>query len=178
MENEPAFNPYAPPTADLDPPVTGTSISARASMLKYEVAIRSEGTVFLFGGLILFAVGSIILSFHRHYWIGGLAALAVAAVAFWVDYGLQRLRGSARTVGMILAGIGLIGFPVITLVSLRILFVLGNKASRAVFTPDYARIIAATPHINHKQPQTFRILLVLLFGLPTVAVVLMKIAGY
>ena len=177
MENEPAFNPYAPPKADLDPPVTGTSISARASMLKYEVAIRSEGTVFLFGGLILFAVGSIILAFHRHYWIEGLSALVVAALAFWVDYGLQRLRGSARTVGMILAGIGLIGFPVITLVSLHILFVIGNKAARAVFTPDYARIIAATPHINHNQSQTFRILLILVVGLPTLLLLLMRVAG-
>ncbi len=178
MDNEPAFNPYAPPKADLDPPVTGTSISARASMLKYEVAIRSEGTVFLFGGLILFAVGSIILSFHRHYWIGGLAAIVGAALAFWVDYGLQRFRSSARTVGMILAGIGLIGFPVITLVSIHILFVLGNKASRAVFTPDYARIIAATPHINHKQSPLFRLLLVIFFAVPTVVVVLMKVAGF
>ena len=177
MDNKPVFNPYTPPKADLDPPVTGTSISARASLMKYEVAIRSEGTVFLFGGLILFAVGSIVLSFHREYWIAGISAVAGAAVAVWVDYGLQRLRSSARAVGMILAGIGLLGFPVLTLVSLHILFVLGNKASRAVFTPEYARIIAATPHINHKQSRTFRILLILVVGLPTLLLLLMRVAG-
>jgi hypothetical protein len=174
MENKPAFNPYTPPQADLDPPAARTSISARASMMKYEVGIRSVGTVFLFIGLILLMAGSIVLAFHREYWIGGLSALAGAAVAFWVDCGLQKLRGSARTVAMILAGIGLLGFPVITLVSLHILFVLGNKSARAVFTPDYARIIAATPHINHKQSPVFRLVLAIAIVVPTLVFLLMS----
>lgn len=182
MENETTFNPYAAPKADLDPPVTGTSISARAAMLKYEVAIQSVGTTFFFVGLILVVAG--MMAFDRSYWIGGLSSLAGATLVIWVGYGLKKLRGSARTVGMTLAGIGLVGFPVITLLSLHILFVLGNKASRGVFTPDYARIIAATPHIRHKGTPIMHIVrmvfaaLVLVIALPHLVLFVRRVVGF
>ena len=46
--------------------------------------------------------------------------------------------------------VGLIGFPIGTLISGYILYLLWGKKGRVIFSPEYQAVIAATPHVKYK----------------------------
>jgi hypothetical protein len=46
--------------------------------------------------------------------------------------------------------LGLIGFPIGTLISVYFLYLLLSQKGAYVFSPEYAQVIAATPHIQYK----------------------------
>ena len=72
---------------------------------------------------------------------------------------------------MILAGIGLIGFPIGTLISAYILYLLGSQKGVQVFSDEYAEVIAATPHIKYRSSKLVIVLVVLLVALVVIGVV-------
>ena len=49
-----------------------------------------------------------------------------------------------------LSAIGLIGFPVGTLINAYVLYLLLSKKGRTIFTPAYLDVIAATPHVKYR----------------------------
>ena len=51
---------------------------------------------------------------------------------------------------IILSALGLLAFPIGTIINLIILIILGSKKNRVVFSQDYQAIIAATPHVKYK----------------------------
>lgn len=65
-----------------------------------------------------------------------------------------------------LACIGLLGIPVGTLINAYILWLLFSKKGKRVFSVDYQRIIAETPHIKFRTPIfAWVVLAVLIAGL-------------
>jgi hypothetical protein len=48
----------------------------------------------------------------------------------------------------VLSGIGLLGFPIGTLINGYILYLFLSKKGRTVFAPEYQEVIEATPHVS------------------------------
>jgi hypothetical protein len=75
------------------------------------------------------------------------------------------LRPWSRIAGTLLAIPGLLAIPLGSLVSVYILWVLLSKKGRMVFSPEYARIIAATPHLRYRTSVVVKVLLGVLLAI-------------
>lgn len=62
----------------------------------------------------------------------------------------RKLKSWARIPTAILSGIGLLGFPVGTLINGYILYLVFSRKGVTVFSDDYKRVIAETPHIKYR----------------------------
>jgi hypothetical protein len=67
-----------------------------------------------------------------------------------VGTGLRRLKRWARIPVGILSGIGLIGFPLGTIINAYILYLVFGKKGVTVFSDEYRLVIEQTPHIKYK----------------------------
>jgi hypothetical protein len=79
-----------------------------------------------------------------------LAALAV--VAFAVGRGLRTLSPGVRIPASILAALGLLGFPLGTLINGYALWLIHSEKGRRILSADYAAIVEATPHVEYRTP--------------------------
>lgn len=75
-----------------------------------------------------------------------------AILMLWLGLGLRRLNPVVRIPASILAGIGLIVFPIGTLISAYFLWLLLSPNGRTVFSADYRQVVAQTPHIKYRIP--------------------------
>lgn len=168
----PAANPYAATAyssavAAGDFGSLGSAEEVRKRFLSHEASVRSIGTLYLLGVAILVfsAVVTIISLILRPTngpnADGGTASivapaisivfvLAIAGLQYWLGTGLRALHPPARTVAIIFSAIGLLGFPIGTLISAYFLYLLLSKKGEFVFSPEYAQVRAATPHIRYK----------------------------
>jgi hypothetical protein len=169
-----AQNPYAPPSARIDDvvEVVPEQEEIRRSHIKHEASIRSIGLLYLFGGaLAIVGAGSALLA----PWSGGPTDLltimatvyvVVGVVTIATGYGMRRLQPWARVVAIVLSLLGLLGFPIGTLIHGYFLYLLLSAKGRRIFEPDYADIVAATPHIKYRTSIIVWVLLaILLLGI-------------
>ena len=133
-------------------------ISHEASVKSVGILYYLGGAVMLFGGLGMAASS---LSSSK-----GLESIPVAVFLFvlggayiWVGYGVRRLRRWARITAGILAGIGLLGFPLGTIINAYILYLICSKKGATVFSPEYQEVIRQTPHIKYQTSIVMWILL-------------------
>lgn len=155
------INPYAPPQADLSNPQLspGEDVSIRQAHIKTEATVKSVGTLYYLGCFVLIVSGVATLLTNPPVapdaGIGGNVILSAVLIVIGLlqgvlAYGLRRLRSWSRWPTVVLSFIGLLAFPMGTLISALILSnTLGAKA-RMVFSADYQRIIAATPQVKYK----------------------------
>ncbi len=164
MENEPVFNPYAAPQADLSQPVPLNVEATRRHLLKHEASVRSVGTLYFLCGivLVLSGVGLIAAAQER---VLAVTFIGGGILQLWLAVGLRKLKRVVRIPTMILAGIGLLGFPVGTIISAYILYLLGSQKGVQVFSDEYAEVIAATPHIKYRSSKLVIGLLILIVAL-------------
>lgn len=168
----PAANPYAATAYSSSAPAGdfGSQASAeevRRKFLKHEASVQSIGSLYLFGVVILlFAAGVMIISLIVgvvNGTNGGDATpdtiasvittvmlLAIAGLQYWVGMGLRTLQSPARVVAIIFSVIGLLGIPIGTLINGYFLYLLLGQKGTYVFSEEYARVRAATPHIKYK----------------------------
>lgn len=157
-------NPFAPPKAHVADIETANSDAERIRQehIKRETSIRSIGLLYYIGGvfMVLAGIGLSVVAFTAPAAAGspeamllfilgpvylGLGALSVATAR-----GLRKLRTWARLVSIVLSAIGLLGFPIGTLINGYILYLLLSAQGKRVFEDDYPAIIAATPHIKYR----------------------------
>ncbi|MDX1927172.1 MAG: hypothetical protein SFV81_11680 [Pirellulaceae bacterium] len=164
-----AFNPYAPSPSAMSSAVPAEGDEAtRKAHLSHEASIKSIGVLYLLGAIIGFLLTVV-------YLVGGVAAFvtpsrnpgegalagavlivvgilagAFATVQFILAQGLRSLKPWSRIGGVVLSCIGLLGFPIGTLISAYFLYLLASQKGVYIFSPEYARVIAATPHIKYK----------------------------
>jgi len=153
-----AVNPYAPPRAHVDDVAQFDSEAEeiRREHIKHEASIRSIGALYyLSGGLMcVLAIGLFTGAFATRtepFMMGvAVAYVAIGVLMLFVARGVRTLRPWARTTTIVLAAIGLLGFPVGTLINGYILYLMLSKKGKRIFEDDYKDIIEATPHVKHR----------------------------
>lgn len=137
----------------------------RHEHLNRETSVRGIGCLFYLGTLfsiliITFTAWSIVPLSNDgrpvttklfNFGMLGLVVL-FAVVQGWVAHGLRTLNGSVRLWAVALSALGLINFPIGTVISIYFIYVLVSAKGRFVMTPEYAAIRAATPHIRYRSP--------------------------
>ena len=181
-------NPYAPTEFTTNLPMGSSSdVETRNKYLSHEASIQGIGALYLLGAvfLVIFGVGAIGVS------IAGLAAgqadsvglifgliyLPLGLLQFWVGRGLRVLNPKVRVVAIIFSVIGLIGFPIGTIISAYFLYLLASKKGVFVFSEEYARVRAATPEIKYRTSWVVWGLLIALILLIVVGILAAVLGG-
>jgi len=142
---------YAPPQANLE---MHTGFDAdRQRMISHEQAIRQVGSLYFLGSSVMAtsAFGMLAVSvINAEFGLVLMTVLlaGVAAIGFWVGRGLRRLDASVRGVAGLFSGLGLLNFPVGTLIHGYILYLLFSQKGSHVFSSEYREVIDNTPHIK------------------------------
>jgi hypothetical protein len=163
-------NPYAAPSTDSFSLDSGNtpSTSTRRAYLKHEASVKSIGTLYVLGGLVLIfsAVAGIYAAASANdtssvvgYSIG---VLTISILQLWLGFSLRKLKKGARIPAIIVAVIGLIGFPIGTVISAYILYLLCCQKGKMVFSVEYAQVMADTPEIKYRTSTLSWIILILL----------------
>jgi len=162
------FNPYAAPTA----PVEDVSANAEAEAIRkahinHEASIKAVGILYYLGGVgvTLAAIAGLMAANGAADAGRMVGLLAVGVGGFFAGYGVRALRPWGRIVGCVLSVLGLLGFPVGTLINAYILYLYLSKKGRTIFAPEYQDVIAATPHVKYKTSIIVWIFLALIVAL-------------
>lgn len=151
--------------------------AVRRAHLKHEASIESVGVLYYLGGALsaLAAVlASVPASAREASAALGLVLAALAAAYLVVGWGVRRLKPWSRIGASVIAVPGLLGFPIGTLISAYILYLMLSKKGRTVYSPAYQAVIAATPQIRYRSTVLIWIFIVLILltiiaiGLPAV----------
>ncbi len=169
-DTSPPVNPYAPPTARVADvsSVDSQAEAIRREHIKHEASVRSVGILYYIGGALSVLGGLIVLPLAVMeqagvaYAFAGALLLVFGAFALAVAYAIRQLKPWARTACIVLSVIGLLDIPVGTLISGYILYLLLAAKGKRIFQPDYAGIVAATPHIRYRTSIVVWILLAIL----------------
>lgn len=164
-----AVNPYAAPAAPVDDvPANPEAEAIRRAHISHEASIKAVGFLYYLGGVLVTLGGVASLLGASSEPSGAAIALLLILVGIgqlFAGWGVRALRSWGRIVGCVVSVIGLIGFPIGTLISAYILYLLLSKKGRTVFTPGYQDVIAATPHVKYRTSIVVWIFLALIVGL-------------
>ena len=136
-----------------------TAEGIRKAHIKHEAAVKSVGSLYLLGGSFfglgaLFGMAAVfgaIPAKDEEYALGTVVVMLLfAAIFIAVGFGIRRLRPWTRVPVGILAGLGLLGFPLGTLIYAYILYLVFSERGKIVFSESYQDVITATPHIKNK----------------------------
>ena len=170
-----AVNPYAAPAARVDDFGPNAEAEAiRRAHVNHEAAIKSVGVLYYLGGAVatLVGAGSLIgaASGAQGAAIMALVLLPLGAGQFFAGYGVRALRPWGRILGCVISAVGLLGFPIGTVISAYILYLFLSKKGRTIFAPGYQDVIAATPHVKYRTSIVVWIFLAVLAVLVVLAV--------
>ena len=96
---------------------------------------------------------------------------------FFAGWAVRALRPGGRILGCVLSGLGLLGFPIGTVINAYILYLFLSKKGRTIFSPEYQDVIAATPHVKYRTSIIVWIFLALVVLLLAVAVLAPMFGG-
>src|SRR5262249_1563872 len=164
-----ATNPYAAPTARVeDVAADPAAESTRRAHINHEASIKAVGFLYYLGGVLL-TIGTLaaFVSAPKEPASAAiiLLLLALGVAQLVAGWGVRAFRPWARIVGCVLSAIGLLGFPLGTLINAYILYLFLSKKGRTIFAPEYQAVIAATPHVKYRTSIVVWIVLALLVAL-------------
>lgn len=150
-----SFNPYAPPKAaveDIEPGVSAAE-AIRREHIAHERQLKSVGLLYFFATFALGVSAVVPLAVGGSKVDGAVSLLvgAFAALSAVVGYGYRTLRPWVRVPGAILAVLGLLAVPVGTIINAYILYLMFCARGATVLAPEYAAVVAATPHVRYKR---------------------------
>jgi GYF domain 2 len=137
----------------------------RNTYIKHEASVKSIGVLYYLGAIAVFMAGIVAVIPGATKVTGPEAVflavffLFLSAAQILVGTGLRRLRKWAKIPTGILAGVGLLGFPLGTLINGYILYLVFSKKGAMVFSDEYQAAIAQTPHIKYRTSKLIWILL-------------------
>jgi hypothetical protein len=156
-------SPYAPPLAAVNDPAAGSSEveAIRREHLAHERQLKSVGILYYFAGTM------VVIGFMAFFiaWVlpapgntktpPGIFAITVlyfvlGVLSLVLGYGFRRLKPWVTVPATILSALGLLAFPVGTLINARILYLIYCKKGRIVLAHGYSDVIAATPHMKYR----------------------------
>ncbi|WP_283430762.1 hypothetical protein [Neorhodopirellula lusitana] len=131
--------------------------------MNHEASVRSLGLLYYIGSSI-FIIGTIggifillagIFGKDPEVTVGlGLILLLIygsfAGGFLFIGHGLRQLKNGPRIAAGIFSAIGLLGFPIGTIIHGYFLFVLFSEKGVYVCSEPYRQIVRATPHIKYK----------------------------
>lgn len=164
------LNPYQPPEAPILPAADTDAEAVRKKHLNHEANVKSVGLLYWLSAIILLINGVFELKNRQTGQIGGdslaVAVVMIVAGAVLIPAGqaLRSLNPIARIPVIIFSGLGLLGFPIGTLINAFILWLIFSQKGRTVFSADYKQVIAATPHIKYKSSLKGILLLLIVIG--------------
>jgi hypothetical protein len=185
----PVQNPFASPISTGAINGSSDDEAVRNQYLSHEASIKSIGLLYVLGGVIGLILGCVYLAMG----VGAIsmpdgpeAQMAAGVIlglgVFFIIFSLLQLYGAisirklenvGRIIVTIFSVIGLLGIPIGTLISAYILYLLWSAKGKFIFTPEYRRVVEATPHIKYKTSIVVWILLGLL--LLIIALALMSV---
>ena len=141
-------NPYRAPTAAIaDVGVDAEMEAVRQDHISVEASLRSVGLLYYLGTVGLIVSGLVMFAGPLQF---GLISLVFGVAMGVIGYGLRTLKTWVRIPAIVLAAIGLLGFPVGTLINGYVLYLLLCAKGRYIFTPEYEEIRKATPHVRYR----------------------------
>ena len=167
-------DPYASPqtveTAAAPEPDSPEAI--RKKHLNHEASVKSIGLLYMLGGILLLlstagTLAPLVVNGSATWQQIALpAGIAVLSLGYLVcGFGIRGLKPWTKIPVSFLAAIGLLGFPIGTLISAYILYLILSKKGAMVLSPAYKEIIRATPHIRYRTSIWIWILLALFIAL-------------
>src|SRR3954471_16602837 len=127
-----------------------SSEQIRREHLNHEASVKSVGLLYFLGAaFLLLACVAVFATDNAITTVVTVVILCVSAGMIWTGFGLRKLRPWARIASRIISGLGLLGFPLGTLINGYILYLLLSKKGATIFSPDYQRVIAETPEIKY-----------------------------
>ena len=179
-------NPYQAPTVqDVAAPAAPLTDAEtiRTLHLKHEASLKGAGFLYLLGavGIILSIVGifgAVVAGSSRGSSpVGGQEVVMlglfvlIGATQLFAGWGLRKLRPWAKIPAAILAGISLLSIPIGTLIGAYILYLLFSAKGRVVLSPEYADVVAQTPHLRYRTSRWVWITLIVVVLLIVVGVI-------
>ena len=154
-----SLNPYVTPQAVVADDGAGSEAEAvRKEHITHEASVKAVGMLFMLGGVLtligagvgLFAPGATAGENKAVLVVAGLLIGALSIAYLACGWALRTLKAWARIPAAVLAAIGLLGFPIGTLINAYILWLVLSGKGRVVLSADYAAIVEATPHIKYR----------------------------
>lgn len=184
VKAEMSANPYAPPlgsAAAVAPEPSGAAV-IRRQYLNHEAAVKSVGVLYYIGAVFILALGGMALYAaltmdvpelaDRAFQIGvSFAYLMLGTVQAATGYGLRRLQRWSRPIAIVFSILGLFAFPLGTIISGYILYLLLSHKGGIVFSDHYHQVIARTPEIKYKSSFLVLLLLAILITLAIVSII-------
>lgn len=152
-------NPYQAPQdlSNSGIPVISSAEEIRRAHIKHEASVKSIGLLYYLGGffLIIAMIASLRNAFSgaTQGILAILIPIALVAIGIFqiiTAFHLRKLRPWSRIAAIVLSAIGLIGFPIGTIINAYFLYLLLAKKGAFIFSPEYNEVIAATPHVKYK----------------------------
>jgi hypothetical protein len=151
----------------------------RKAHIKHEASVQSIGVLYILGACSVFFAGIIVLFAPGRSpsdvdaglgLVVTIPLLGLGAFQLVVGFGVRQLKRWTRIAVGILSGIGLLAFPIGTLINGYILYLVLSEKGKTVFSEQYQEVIAATPHVKYKTSIVVWILLGLVIFLIGAAV--------
>ena len=159
------LNPYQPTSnVSESDAIAGSPEAIRRAHISHEASVKSIGTLYILGAVFMIPIGLVIMFGSLQIadpqapngppaalMIGiGFFYLLIGIVQLVTAIGLYRLRQWARITSIVLNVFGLLGFPVGTLICGYFLYLLLSQKGQTIFSPEYADIVAQTPHVKYR----------------------------
>ena len=172
-------NPYAAPAAPVEDVSTNAEAEAiRRAHISHEASIKAVGFLYYLGGVGVTLAGIMGLA------SGGAPAVVLSALMllvgvgqFFAGWGVRGLTHWGRVLGCVVSGLGLLAFPIGTVINAYILYLFLSKKGRTVFSPQYKDVIAATPHVKYRTSIIVWIFLALVLGLIVLGIAMPYFSG-
>ncbi len=129
--------------------------SIRKAHLAHEASVRSVGVLYVIGAALVILLSGVRFLTPQHGPLIMEIAVSMLIVflgvlQFWTGIGLRRLKSWARVPTGLFSGLGLIGFPIGTLINAYVLYLVFSKKGKTVFSEQYQSVIAATPDMKYR----------------------------
>ena len=166
---------YAPPAASLAGPAeaTGAAERIRLEHLAHEAAVRSIGSLYLLAAFVLGVAALLMLGQGARdagLLVAGIVYGAIAAASVALAVGLRRLSRWVRVPVGVLSGVGVLLFPIGTLINAYILYLLFGHKGRVVFSPEYEDVVGQTQDLRYRTSRVVVVLAAALLGLILLAI--------
>jgi hypothetical protein len=161
------FNPYAAPAATVaDVGANAEAEAIRRAHITHEASIKAVGFLYYLGGVgvTLVAAASLLGAKDASVMLT-FVLIAFGVGQFFAGWAVRALRPWGRIVGCVLSGLGLLAFPIGTVINAYILYLFLSKKGRTIFAPEYQAVIAATPEVRYRTSIVVWIFLALLVAL-------------